>query len=1332
MPSIPAKSATTPAKPTAPAAAKGAKPPSVPQLITPPLFRPIDWFTLLVTAVVLFIGYYLTISPDLTLEDSGELAVGSFYAGVPHPPGYPVWTVFTWFFTQILPFHNIAWRVSVASAFSASLACGFLALMVSRGSSMIIESIEELKGINPRWENAMCMVSGFVAALLLGFNGFMWSQAVIVEVYPFSVLSMVIMMSCLLRWMYAPHQRRFLYWAAFLFGICLTNHQTLVVAAMGVEVLIIAADAKLGRDLMVINVLCWILGLFLSSIHFIQTFDSGPGETNMVFVIFQIVGFASLGTLIWLLIRSKFEDMADVFYMILPAGVLGVAVACKSPFLVVLAILAILAGYIFWKPLQERRTVPIMALLCGVGAAFYFYMPLASMSNPPMNWGYPRTVEGFFHALSRGQYEKTHPTDFIHDPMRLWNQTIQYFTGAGDEFSFAYLLLALVPFLFYFRMQKRERAWMTGLFGIYFCLAFLLMVLLNISPDRQTAQLVKVFFTASYVPVAMWIGYGLTLTAAWLVTNYERTRFWVLIGGAVSFAISLFTLTETIKSTFEVPGAAGALSGVHAFQYAMQHLVERGLGSLPIWGAMMVSALVLVFLLVVFLFRKQVKLGVILVLFTLMPVGMIISHWADNEQRDHLFGFYFGHDMFTPPFVGPDGNFSYDPAVRAQVMKDPAKARLAYPEMDRDTVLFGGTDPGRFCPTYMIFDESFIPADCRRDHNFDRRDVYLITQNALADNTYLSYIRAHYNRSEQIDPPFFQNFLPEKIPAVFHGPTGWLMPLDNIFEGLGAKIEKERRTATSFFAESHFKNVSALAAKLRKGDQQDTLAKFLYDKLTPETKSLLDNKGDDKAVAKALAKDFNVILESGSIYSPERFKNVKLPILIAEAGQQNVGLTTTASTNTTIRVNRRMLEEAYPEIERSLGGVFPDTEIHTPSPEESQQCFQEYLADAQKRLENHQIKPGEDVHIEGGRVQVSGQVAVMSINGLLTKVIFDRNPNHEFYVEESFPLDWMYPYLTPFGNIMQIHRQPLAEMPQDVIDRDHAFWSKYSERMIGNWITYDTPIQDICKFAEKIYLHHDYSNFKGDPKFIRDDNGQKAFSKLRSSIGGIYKWRFENQLNPAERARVLKEAEFTFKQAFAFCPYSPEALFRYVQLLLSPGVGRLDDALLLANTCLKLDPYNTQVQSLIAQLEANRKASGPVSIQSIFNQVQQLQTQGKMEEADQLLNQILTSQTDPTILFMTGELYVKMNRYAKGEEAMQKLVRVAPEPAENWYNLATIQAVQGKAADAAATLKKAFQLNEQQMKANPKAASLRDHIATDRNFDPIRATAEFHAATNKS
>src|SRR6185436_9816063 len=117
-----------------------------------------------------------------------------------------------------------------------------------------------------------------------------------------------------------------------------------------------------------------------------------------------------------------------------------------------------------------------------------------------------------------------------------------------------------------------------------------------------------------------------------------------------------------------------------------------------------------------------------------------------------------GHDMFSPPFKGKDGQLTYSRAERAAALTGP-EGRFVYPEMSRDAILFGGTDPGRFCPTYMIFCESFLRPEERRDPEFDRRDVYLITQNALADPHYLEYIRAHYNRSAQPDPLFFSEML---------------------------------------------------------------------------------------------------------------------------------------------------------------------------------------------------------------------------------------------------------------------------------------------------------------------------------------------------------------------------------------------------------------------------------------------------------------------------------------------------------------------------------------------------------------------------------------------
>jgi hypothetical protein len=295
------------------------------------------------------------------------------------------------------------------------------------------------------------------------------------------------------------------------------------------------------------------------------------------------------------------------------------------------------------------------------------------------------------------------------------------------------------------------------------------------------------------------------------------------------------------------------------------------------------------------------------------------------------------------------------------------------------------------------------------------------------------------------------------------------------------------------------------------------------------------------------------------------------------------------------------LEEAFPElIAKSVGGVYPDIEVLTPTADDHARCFNEYMNDVQRRMAAKQLRPGEDVKVVDGRVTVSGQTSVMAINALLAKVIFDKNPDREFFIEESFPLEWMYPYLTPYGIIMKINREPLAELPEDVLKRDHEFWSRYSERAIGNWITYETSIPDICAFVEKVYLRRDYKGFKGDPKFVRDSDGQKAFSKLRSSIAGVYLHRekeltvqlqraqmsnnaAEQQQVMARYQRVLKEAEFALKLSFAFCPYCPEATFRYLELLLR--TGRMQDALLIARTALKFDPRNQTLRSAISDLE---------------------------------------------------------------------------------------------------------------------------------------------------
>jgi hypothetical protein len=265
-----------------------------------------------------------------------------------------------------------------------------------------------------------------------------------------------------------------------------------------------------------------------------------------------------------------------------------------------------------------------------------------------------------------------------------------------------------------------------------------------------------------------------------------------------------------------------------------------------------------------------------------------------------------------------------------------------------------------------------------------------------------------------------------------------------------------------------------------------------------------------------------------------------------------------------------------------LDGIY-GKKIYIPKVEDSQKAFNDYLQDAHERMQAGKLKPGEDVKVVGERVQVSGQTAVMTINGLLAKVIFDKNPHREFFLEESFPLDWMYPHLAPHGLIMKIHREPLSRISAEQIAQDRKFWSDQLKPLVGDWLTPDTPLKEVCDFAATIFTRKDHSKFQGDAKFISNTNACSIFSKLRSSIAGIYMWRASQTSDKNEKAEMVDEADFAFRQAYALCPYSPEALFRYVNFLIEQS--RSEAARHVAETSRQITPNIDKIEDLVNRLQ---------------------------------------------------------------------------------------------------------------------------------------------------
>jgi len=1074
-------------------------------------FRPVDWLAFGITTLVTLLGYYLTLSPDLTLEDSGELAVASMYAGVPHPPGYPVWTLYTWLFTKLVPFSNIAFRVALSSAVAAALSSGLLALLTSRASSRMVESIDWFNGIDTRLAKRLAVVSGCVAGLMLGFSGFMWSQAVIVEVYTLSVLSLMGVLCCLYRWTQDTARMRYLYWTFFWFGICLCNHQTLIVAAMGIETVILFAHPRLGRNLFTVNALVYLLALVLMASGSIELFS---GNTPMQ-VIFHILGlsFIAVAGLLWMATLAQDGNRG---------------------------------GTDWREELREGRNVLWSGLAYAGGAAFYLYMPLASMTNPPLNWGYPRTWLGFKHAFLRGQYAPTTPTTSFG---KFTDQIGMYWQGAFAEFNAPFLLLALLPFALFFRMRNRERGWMVGTFAIYICLAGLLLILLNPTPDKHGADMTRVFFAASHVMLAMWLGLGLTLFCALVARRYFETRIALGLGLVVAAALAMVDWSTELAET----------------QFVLNHYTRGFVFCL------------IVFLAALFLVHRDaggkdrgqaLSPMLVLVMLALLPSWSVLYHWGKNEQRGHLFGFWYGHDMFTPPFTEQNGE-------------------PIYPPMSENAILFGGTDPGRFNPTYMIFAESFTDSAQRRDPDFDRRDVALITQNALADSTYLDTVRAHYQRSEQDDwKPEDPSYIPfasgakNKMLGWLTGtnfPSGLSGALDRWMVGTGADWEVDRRTSGSYFAPEQIVKPAALAKRL---GQADALGRFLLGKLSDDGRAACAEPPSDDALRAILADDFNSIIDGEPIWDDAAFAGAEFSATTLELRGQVAALGQAEPNRVEanghyirwrqarVRLNRRLLDELLAGlVAPGQAGLYPDLELNVPTQVEAEIAFAQYLQEADARERAGALKPGEIVNRVGDKISVSGQVSVMQINTKLAKLLFDKNPERDFFIEVSFPLEWMYPHLTPYGIILKLNRDEVPEITDEMMRKDRLFWAQYQSRLTGDWITDDTSVEQIGNWAIKTYKRWDLDGFTGAPAFVRDEAAQKAFSKLRTSIADIYRWRINNyklaiskENDTAKRDemkqkqdRMTREYIFALKQAWAFCPYSPEVLSHFTQLLLSLG-----------------------------------------------------------------------------------------------------------------------------------------------------------------------------------
>jgi tetratricopeptide (TPR) repeat protein len=779
--------------------------------------------------VVSFGVYWWSAAPNVTLLDSGEFLVAAQHFGVPHPTGYPLWTILAWAF-QLLPLGNAAWEINLFSGVCGALASGMAAGVLVNLLRWFLEG--RLVG-RMVW---MPPLLGISFGLMLAFSVSMWSQAVIAEVYTLHALLVAVYLALLYGWVRNPSHDKLMLWAFFVLALSFSNHHLTLTLAPIPYLLILLLRRRALAD--------WIFA----------------GALTLL-----------LGYLCFAILSEEYRVLKTAIRLFWIVGAAGCV-------------------FVFLRRFRVRwKLVALLPLAVGAGLLPYAYMPFASSTNPPMNWGYAREKSGFFYSINRTQYAGSLSDQSLRALGRLTG------TVAIDDGREA---------------MRRARA----------------------KPqDRgplESAQMWVGFFwqrlNAAFSPLAI-LGY---FASIFFILRYPLAqRTWIY---CLHFCFVLAAFLQPVLDAAQVDAMGWWLQMPYHTYTNLIFALLAGLGT-----GLMLEKLV----------RHRAVYFWLVPATLFLPVLTFVGSEPVASQRDRWFGWFYGHEM----------------------LKD----------LPAGSVVFGGTDPGRFVPTYMILGESVQPAHVKRDPSFDRRDLYIITQNALGDPYYMNYIRDHYGEGRPSPDGFFER---------------WLGRAD--------------------------------------------------------------------------------------AYPPK-------PLVLPD-------------------------ENEVHEIIRKAAG--PDPVTGKP--------------------------PDED--------------PAWLVFSAVSQWIWEHNRDeHEFFIEESFPMRWTYDYALPEGLVLRLSREKLEEIPPEVIERDFRFWRDTMQTLFA------------------------------DPNFKRDFDARRSFSKLRCSIGNLY------------RHRGLKgEAERAYREALEIWPSSVEVLIPLSEMLWEQG--RFADSMELIEQAFEHDRNNMSIVRLAALAAQREEFDGKI------------------------------------------------------------------------------------------------------------------------------------------
>lgn len=143
----------------------------------------------IITSLIVFIFYLLTLAPGVIASDAGELAAVQCTLGIAHPTGYPLFTILGYLFSHIpLPIRPIT-KLNLLTAIWSVLAVYVFTVAVKRildNYKIWLTPVEKTsKEFYSRFElsEEIKIFSAVFGGLVLGFSKTFWFNSLSVEVY---------------------------------------------------------------------------------------------------------------------------------------------------------------------------------------------------------------------------------------------------------------------------------------------------------------------------------------------------------------------------------------------------------------------------------------------------------------------------------------------------------------------------------------------------------------------------------------------------------------------------------------------------------------------------------------------------------------------------------------------------------------------------------------------------------------------------------------------------------------------------------------------------------------------------------------------------------------------------------------------------------------------------------------------------------------------------------------------------------------------------------------------------------------------------------------------